>query len=162
MYNEILHELTDDIMQVIEDVGHLTIPEKLADLRRQRQEKFDKLHISLSEEGHVISNNNSGPLPPTLMEYLHDTFNEVDADNSGALNYHELNNILHTVLAYSEGDKELLNIQWDKDCDGSVSWEEASKAFSEIFNKYINSKNDYWVQIMLLLPNFFHMDMLTS
>lgn len=162
-YSEILRELVDDVVQVIEDVGHVTVPEKLADLRLQRDHKFAKLNMSLNESGHVTAAGSStasttasggGPntapgsttvLPPSLIEYLRDTFNEVDVDHSGSLNRTELNNILHTVLANSEGDKELLNIEWDKDRDGAVSWEEASKAFTSIFNKYINSKNDYWV-----------------
>ena len=145
-YNEILHELTDDIVQVIEDVGHITVPEKLADLRHQREKKFKQLNISLNEGGHVTNATTTAPaLPPSLMDYLKDTFNEVDVDKSGSLNYQELNNILHTVLANSDGDKELLNIEWDADKDGTVSWEEAKKAFTDIFNKYINSKNDYWV-----------------
>ena len=96
----------------------------------------------------------SAALPPSLMDYLRDTFMEVDVDHSGTLNYHELNNILHTVLANSEGDKELLNIEWDHDKDGAVSWEEASKAFTKIFNKYVNSKNDYWVLNITLLYLF--------
>jgi Ca2+-binding EF-hand superfamily protein len=148
-YNEILRELTDDVVQVIEDVGHISVSEKLADLRQQRENKFKKLNISLNEGGHAAaaaSSSSAPPLPPSLMDYLKDTFNEVDTDHSGTLNIHELNNILHTVLANSEGDKELLSIDWDKDNDGAVSWDEASKAFAEIFDKYINSKNDYWVR----------------
>lgn len=146
-YNEILWELTDDVVQVIEDVGHLTVAEKLEDLRQKRERKFQQLHVSLNEEGH-IAETPAAPLPPSLMEYLRDTFNEVDVDHSGTLNLSELNNILHTVLAHSEGDEELLRLDWDEDKDGAVSWEEASKAFSDIFSKHINSKNDYWVKLI--------------
>lgn len=155
-YNEILYELTDDVVQVIEDVGHLTIVEKLTELRQQREKKFQKLNISLTKDGQVAAAaaTSSAALPPSLMDYLRDTFMEVDVDHSGTLNYHELNNILHTVLANSEGDKELLNIEWDHDKDGAVSWEEASKAFTKIFNKYVNSKNDYWVLNITLLYLF--------
>lgn len=149
-YNEILVELTDDVVQVIQDVGHLTVTEKLAHLRQQRESKFKQLNISLNEGGHVTtsSETTSTPLPPSLMDFLKDTFNEVDVDHSGTLNHQELTNILHTVLANSDGDKELLNIEWDKDHDGAVSWDEASKAFADIFNKYINSKNDYWIALV--------------
>jgi hypothetical protein len=154
-YGEVLQELTDDIVQVIE-VGHITVTEKLATLKSQRESKFKKLNISLNENGHVTAAvvvtepEEEQVMAPSLMDFLKDTFNEVDVDHSGTLNRQELNNILQTVLATSEGDKELLNIEWDSDHDGAVSWEEAAVCFEEIFSKYINSKNDYWVSSFCL------------
>lgn len=150
-YNEVLQELTDDIIQVIESVGRITVAEKIAELRMNRDAKFNKLHISLNESGHVSDEVISSPkaqMPPSLMQYLKDTFEEVDKDHNGTLNPSELNDILQTVLAKSEGDEELLNIEWDKDHDGAVSWEEASRAFGNIFKKYINLKQDYWIALV--------------
>jgi hypothetical protein len=140
-YHEILDELTADVIEVIEDCDHLSVQEKLIELTHQHNAKHSQLHKSLMESSstaEVVSRRLAElqmhsqsygqqsqsqsqveeAIPPGLMGYLQDTFADMDLNKSGTLSPSELQTMLHTVLASSEGDREILQV---RSCHGMAT-----------------------------------------
>lgn len=153
-FDEIIHELTHCVVGAIEEKLHMSVEEKLNQLEQQpRNQQSVKSSYKSSDGGNTARSSNSidhsanHEVSPNLITYLYDSFQAADTDKSGKLNNTEFWNIIRTVLSLTDGDREILEAEWDKNNDGLVSWSEALEQFTALFKKYINANQDHWVNI---------------
>ncbi len=150
-FDEIIHELTHCVINAIEEKLHITVEEKMRQLNSQHLSASSSTQ-SMPPPSPSAQNGDGGRgVSPSLLTYLHDSFMAADLDRSGKLNNTEFWNILRTVLSLSEGDREILEDEWDKNHDGLISWSEALEQFTLLFRKYINTNQDYWVSFFRYL-----------
>jgi len=154
-FDEIIHELTHCVVGAIEEKLHMSVEEKLNQLEQQpRNQQSVKSSYKSSDGGNTARSSNSidhsanHEVSPNLITYLYDSFQAADTDKSGKLNNTEFWNIIRTVLSLTDGDREILEAEWDKNNDGLVSWSEALEQFTALFKKYINANQDHWIALI--------------
>jgi hypothetical protein len=112
VYMEVATELANSIVDTIEDRLGMDVATKIKDMR----EKCDAADAALLSEWQAAHGGDEAPgdgvVAPSIIQYLRDTFDEVDADKSGSLDTKEFWNILISVLQLSEGDKSILEVKY--------------------------------------------------
>lgn len=111
-YMEVATELANSIVDTIEDRLGMDVVAKIKDMR----EKCDAADAALLAQwkathgGDSARSGGDSAVAPSIIQYLRDTFDEVDVDKSGSLDSKEFWNILVSVLQLSEGDKSILEV----------------------------------------------------
>mmetsp|Transcript_10387 Transcript_10387/g.15790 ORF Transcript_10387/g.15790 Transcript_10387/m.15790 type:complete len:770 (+) Transcript_10387:118-2427(+) len=145
-YAEVVNELADSLIDVIQGQG-MTVEDKIAQLWEENAAELERLwgEYEAWAAENVIHEEN---LSPSLVTYLKDSFDAFDVDKNGTLNMDEFWHILTTVLGLTDGDRALMENEWDDNNDGSISWEEALEEFNKIFRSKINDKRDHWIGLV--------------
>jgi len=150
-YDEVVGELAESIVSTIEERSGISFDEKLQEIRDNCR-KLDELRSAAfaASRGGTESNGTSTEknFAPNIITYLKDTFDTVDVDKNGTLDSTEFWNILVSVLQLTEGDKQILSMEWDDNNDGKISWIEALDEFSKIFRGIVKDNRDHWIGLV--------------
>ena len=119
-YSESVNELADHVITTMEANGKVvmmeldtleaTNREKLKQHRSKRREQA--LTASTADQGVPTSDDcKSPPIPPTLNQYLFDSFQNYDTDKSGALDLSEFWPFISSIFSHNLTDDDLEALQ---------------------------------------------------
>eukprot|EP00604_Paraphysomonas_vestita_P003356 CAMPEP_0174818956 /NCGR_PEP_ID=MMETSP1107-20130205/1916_1 /TAXON_ID=36770 /ORGANISM="Paraphysomonas vestita, Strain GFlagA" /LENGTH=284 /DNA_ID=CAMNT_0016031613 /DNA_START=1600 /DNA_END=2454 /DNA_ORIENTATION=- len=146
-YAEVINELADSLIDIIESSG-MTVEDKVAELWEQNRLDLEKLWDEYQNWAEQQDVGEVQDMSPSLTQYLKDSFEAFDVDRNGTLDSAEFWNILVTLLGLSDGDRAMMEHEWDDNNDGKITWEEALEEFNKIFRSKVNDKKDFWIGLV--------------
>mmetsp|Transcript_2765 Transcript_2765/g.2898 ORF Transcript_2765/g.2898 Transcript_2765/m.2898 type:complete len:767 (-) Transcript_2765:452-2752(-) len=136
----IVEELSDVIVNSIEEQGLYTVAEALLLVTSNPDH-------SLHTQEHQIPDIEN--LPPDLLQYFRDTYDQCDIDKNGVLDKTEFLNLISSLdLGLCGTDLDDIQAEfdkWDTNHTGDVDWEEAALKFDNIIHGLASSERDHWI-----------------
>lgn len=153
-YAEVINELADSLIDIIESSG-VTVEDKVNELWEHNRIELERLWDEYQTWADQQDIGEQSNMSPSLTQYLKDSFEAFDVDGNGTLDSAEFWNILVTLLGLSDGDRAMMEMEWDNNQDGRISWEEALEEFNKIFRSKVNDKKDFWIGLVDKTTNKF-------
>lgn len=152
-FGEVIDMLSEDILSALANQGK-PVADAIADMENSElilpaagtaEDTFDDYHV----DDQIIPISETNILPPDLVQFLHDSFDNYDVDDSGRLDVDEFWALMQSTALPLE-DRETMFQKWDGiSIDGKIDWVEVIQNIEPILAEISKDGQDHWVCLHL-------------